>query len=95
MANTIARLASVFQKARDLLSAQYIRSVLRGLSVLGGGRALAKLISLAEELFVGRYLGVQVVAQSFKLAPYKIRIVVTQTSFIGPSRSFFLSFFAT
>ena len=27
MANTIARLASVFQKARDLLSAQYIRSV--------------------------------------------------------------------
>lgn len=60
MANTIARLASVFQKARDLLSVQYIRSVLRGLSVLGGGYALAKLISLAEELFVGRYLGVQV-----------------------------------
>ncbi len=57
MANTIARLASVFQKARDLLSVEYIRNVLRGLSVLGGGYALAKLISLAEKLFVGRYLG--------------------------------------
>jgi O-antigen/teichoic acid export membrane protein len=60
MASTIARLASVFQKARDLLSIQFIRSVLRGLSVLGAGYALAKLISLAEELFVGRYLGVQI-----------------------------------
>ena len=36
MASAIARLASVFQKARDLLSVQYIRSVSRRLSVLRG-----------------------------------------------------------
>ena len=60
MANTVARFASAFQKVRDLLSLHFIRSILRGLSVLGAGYALAKIISLAEELFIGRYLGVQV-----------------------------------
>ncbi|HYA32508.1 MAG TPA: oligosaccharide flippase family protein [Candidatus Bathyarchaeia archaeon] len=60
MADPLERLASVFQKAREFLSIQSMRSALRGLSVLGGGYALAKLISLAEELFVGRYLGVQI-----------------------------------
>jgi O-antigen/teichoic acid export membrane protein len=42
------------------MSLHFIRSVVRGLSVLGVGYGLAKIISLAEELFVGRYLGVQV-----------------------------------
>ena len=60
MANTVARITSAFQKARDLLSLHFIRSILRGLSFLGGGYALAKIISLAEELFIGRYLGVEV-----------------------------------
>jgi O-antigen/teichoic acid export membrane protein len=60
MANTVARFASAFKKARDLLSLHFIRSTLRGLSFLGVGYALAKIISLAEELFIGRYLGVEV-----------------------------------
>jgi O-antigen/teichoic acid export membrane protein len=60
MANTFGRFASVIQKARDLLSVHFIRSILQGLSVLGAGYALAKIISLAEELFIGRYLGVEV-----------------------------------
>jgi O-antigen/teichoic acid export membrane protein len=60
MANRIARFAVTFQKARDLLSLQFIHSIVRGLSVLGAGYALAKIISLAEELFIGRYLGVEV-----------------------------------
>ena len=60
MPNVSARFAAVFQKARDLLSLQFINSIVRGLSVLGAGYALAKIISLAEELFIGRYLGVEV-----------------------------------
>ncbi|MGZ8888338.1 MAG: oligosaccharide flippase family protein, partial [Halobacteriota archaeon] len=60
MANTVSRFAAAFQKARDLLSLHFIRSIVRGLSVLGAGYALAKIISLAEELFIGRYLGVEV-----------------------------------
>jgi O-antigen/teichoic acid export membrane protein len=60
MPNVSARFAAVFQKARDLLSLQFINSIVRGLSVLGVGYALAKIISLAEELFIGRYLGVEV-----------------------------------
>jgi O-antigen/teichoic acid export membrane protein len=60
MANTVSRFAAAFQKARDLLSLHFIRSILRGFSVLGAGYALAKIISLAQELFIGRYLGVEV-----------------------------------
>ena len=60
MANTVSRFAAAFQKARDLLSLHFIRGIVRGLSVLGAGYALAKIISLAEELFIGRYLGVEV-----------------------------------
>jgi O-antigen/teichoic acid export membrane protein len=60
MANTVSRFAAAFQKARDLLSLDFIRGILRGFSVLGVGYALAKIISLAEELFIGRVLGVEV-----------------------------------
>jgi O-antigen/teichoic acid export membrane protein len=60
MPNISARFAAAFQKARDLLSLQFIHSIVRGLSILGIGYALAKIISLAEELFIGRYLGVEV-----------------------------------
>jgi hypothetical protein len=60
MANPVSRFAAAFQKARNLLSLEFIRSILRGFSVLGAGYALAKIISLAEELFIGRVLGVEV-----------------------------------
>ena len=60
MPNISARFAAAFQKARDLLSLHFIRNIVRGLSILGVGYALAKIISLAEELFIGRYLGVEV-----------------------------------
>ncbi len=60
MAKKTAPIASRLEKARDLMSLHFIRSIVRGLSVLGVGYGLAKIISLAEELFVGRYLGVQV-----------------------------------
>jgi O-antigen/teichoic acid export membrane protein len=60
MANNVSRFAAAFQKARDLLSLDFIRSILRGFSVLGAGYALAKIISLAEELFIGRVLGLEV-----------------------------------
>jgi O-antigen/teichoic acid export membrane protein len=60
MAKEMASMASSLEKARELLSRHFIRSIVRGLSVLGLGYGLAKIISLAEELFIGRYLGVQV-----------------------------------
>lgn len=60
MANKTARTGSRLQKVRDLLSLHFIRGIIRGLSFLGVGYGLAKIISLAEELFIGRYLGVQV-----------------------------------
>jgi O-antigen/teichoic acid export membrane protein len=60
MADKTARITSSLPKARDLLSLHFIRGIVRGLSILGVGYGLAKIISLAEELFIGRYLGVQV-----------------------------------
>ncbi len=60
MADNLKEPSSAYQKLLNLSSAQSVRSVLRGLSVLGGGYAVAKVISLAEELFIGRYLGVQI-----------------------------------
>jgi len=60
MANYFEEFASAYQKVLDLSSTHFIKNALRGLSVLGVGYFIAKAISLAEELFVGRYLGVQV-----------------------------------
>ncbi|MDD1721513.1 MAG: oligosaccharide flippase family protein [Euryarchaeota archaeon] len=59
MADNLKEYLSAYQKILNLLSTHFVRNVLRGLSVLGGGYAVAKVISLAEELFIGRYLGVQ------------------------------------
>jgi O-antigen/teichoic acid export membrane protein len=110
MANTIARFASAFQKVRDLLSLHFIRSILRGLSVLGAGYALAKIISLAEELFIGRYLGVQVYGtyliilaiatilnsvMTLGLPKAVVKIVAERNERIAdvPTNAFFMAFF--
>ncbi len=60
MADNFKEPSSAYQKILNLSSTNFVQSVLRGLSVLGGGYAVAKVISLAEELFIGRYLGVQI-----------------------------------
>jgi O-antigen/teichoic acid export membrane protein len=110
MANTVARFASAFQKVRDLLSLHFIRSILRGLSVLGAGYALAKIISLAEELFIGRYLGVQVYGtyliilaiatilnsvMTLGLPKAVVKIVAERNERIAdvPTNAFFMAFF--
>lgn len=110
MASIIARFASAFQKARDLLSLHFIRSILRGLSVLGAGYALAKIISLAEELFIGRYLGVEVygtyliilaiatilnAVMTLGLPKAVVKIVAERNERIAdvPTLAFFLAFF--
>ncbi len=59
MADNLDEYPSAYQKILSLLSTHFVRNALRGLSILGGGYAVAKVISLAEELFIGRYLGVQ------------------------------------
>ena len=110
MASIIARFASAFQKARDLLSLHFIRSILRGLSVLGAGYALAKIISLAEELFIGRYLGIEVygtyliilaiatilnAVMTLGLPKAVVKIVAERNERIAdvPTLAFFLAFF--
>ncbi|MGZ4915510.1 MAG: hypothetical protein ACXV45_02435, partial [Halobacteriota archaeon] len=60
MADNVEEGPSAYQKILSLLSTHFVRNSLRGLSILGGGYAVAKVISLAEELFVGRYLGIQI-----------------------------------
>ncbi len=49
-----------FQKASKLIKTTFIGKVLRGISVLGLGFIVSKLISMIQELFVGRYLGVEI-----------------------------------
>ncbi len=60
MADNLKESSSAYQKILNLSSTNFVRSVLRGLSILGGGYAVAKVLSLAEELFIGRYLGVEI-----------------------------------
>jgi O-antigen/teichoic acid export membrane protein len=49
-----------FQKASKLIKTTLVSKVLRGISVLGVGFIVSKLISMVEELFIGRYLGVEI-----------------------------------
>ncbi|MGZ4913275.1 MAG: hypothetical protein ACXV5B_09215, partial [Halobacteriota archaeon] len=60
MADNVEEGPSAYQKILSLLSTHFVRNILHSLSILGGGYAVAKVISLAEELFVGRYLGIQI-----------------------------------
>lgn len=49
-----------FQKTLKLIKTTFIGKVLRGISILGLGFIVSKLISMVQELFVGRYLGVEI-----------------------------------
>ncbi len=49
-----------FQKASKLIKTTFVSKVLRGISVLGFGFIVSKLISMLQELFVGRYLGIEI-----------------------------------
>src|SRR5665647_1180492 len=112
MANTVSRFAAAFHKARDLLSLDFIRSILRGFSVLGVGYALAKIISLAEELFIGRFLGVEVYGKyliilaiaailnavmMLGLPKAIVKLVAERNERIAdvPTNAFFMAFFLT
>ncbi|MGB8311727.1 MAG: oligosaccharide flippase family protein [Halobacteriota archaeon] len=53
-------LVTTFQKVSTLIKTTFVSKVLRGMSVLGFGFIISKLISMVEELFVGRYLGIEI-----------------------------------